>query len=272
MAERVECEFQLLRYVPDAARGEFVNIGVVLRQADGTSMVRMGKSWTRVKSLDADADVAMLQALEAELQGRLAEGDGERRSLLEVLAGSGSNQVQLAEARASLAESVPAEMERLLGMYVDAPRRTSQTKDSGRTAVLIAMRRVFESAGVWPLMRKNIRVAEYTDAGDPLRIDCGYRPNGTIRMFQAVSLAGDLEGAKVLAYAARDLGAGVRRKENAGLELTAIVAPLREAEGGAEAVEQYQFAVKMMERETIRVMTTSDLERVADTARRELQV
>jgi hypothetical protein len=39
------------------------------------------------------------------------------------------------------------------------------------------MRGEFERAGVWDLLRKQIRAAEYTRPGDPLRIDMGYRPN-----------------------------------------------------------------------------------------------
>ena len=46
-------------------------------------------------------------------------------------------------------------------------------------------------------------------------------------MFHAVSLAADVEAAKVLAYSAPRLLEGVRRIENARLELTAIVEPLR---------------------------------------------
>ena len=34
---RRACEFQLLRYVPDPVRNEFVHIGVVLRTADAPS-------------------------------------------------------------------------------------------------------------------------------------------------------------------------------------------------------------------------------------------
>ena len=33
MAERLQCEFSLIRYVPDVVKGEFANIGVVLREA-----------------------------------------------------------------------------------------------------------------------------------------------------------------------------------------------------------------------------------------------
>jgi hypothetical protein len=124
-------------------------------------------------------------------------------------------------------------------------------------------------------MQRRISAARYTRPGDPLRIDCGYRPNGVVRMFQAVSLAGDVEGAKVLAFSAADLTEGIARVESATLELTAIVEPLRDVAGeDVEEEEQasYRFGVETMERAHIRVLTTSDLGRVAETARRELRV
>ena len=274
MQERVACEFRLVRYVPDVARGEFVNIGVVLREVGGagTLLVRFARAWSRVKGLDGDADLAMLQALEIELQRRLTQSDTEERPLLEVLEASFSNQVQVTPWRASLAETLPAEMDRLMRLYVDASPRTMRAREGGRALLVMAMRRAFDDAGVWALLRKDIRVADYTAAGDPLRLDCGYRTNGTIRMFQAVVLGGDVDGAKVLAYAAKDLAVGVQTKENAGLQLTAIVPSLREAQGKGDEAEQYRFAVAMMEREAIRVMTTADLGRVAETAARELHV
>ncbi len=274
MQERVACEFRLLRYVPDVARGEFVNIGVVLRAVgrDESLLVRFARGWSRVRSLDADADVAMLQALEGELQDRFVDSDAEQRPLLDVLDVSFSNQVQVTPWRASLAETLPAEMDRLMRLYVDAAPRTMRAREGGRALIVMAMRQAFEGVSVWALMRKEIRAAEYTGSGDPLHIDCGYRQNGTIRMFQAVALRGDLDGAKVLAYAIRDLTAGVKAKEGAALEMTAIVPPLRAPEDGNDEAEQYRFAVSMMEREAIRVMTTNDLGRMAETAARELRV
>jgi hypothetical protein len=274
MKERVACEFRLIQYVPDVARGEFVYIGVMLREVSAAEMVmlRFARGWTRVRSLDVDADVAMLAALEGELRERLTEGDVDERPLMEVLEASFSNQVQVTPWRASLAETMPAEMDRLMGLYVDSAPRTMRAREGRRALLVTAMRQAFEGAGVWVLMRKEIRAAEYTAAGDPLRIDCGYRPNGTIRMFQAVALRGDLDGAKVLALAARDLVAGVRAKEGAALELTAIVPPLRGIDEAVEEREQYRFAVTLMEREAIRVMTTGDLGRIAETAARELGV
>lgn len=174
-------------------------------------------------------------------------------------------------------------------MYVEPPKREKVSRMSGRAAIQLAVRTEFERAGVWDLMRKRIRAAEYTRAGDPLRIDVGYRSGvggasgvsgvsgPLVRMFQAVSLEGGLgvEAAKGLAFSAGSLMAGVGRVEGIPLELTAVVEPLRElglAVEDSEAGESYRFAVETMEEHRIRVVTTSDLGRVAETARREMAV
>ena len=94
------------------------------------------------------------------------------------------------------------------------------------------MRTEFERAGVWALMRKKIAASIYTQPGDPMKIDCGYRPNGVIKMFHAVSLDADVEAAKVLAFTAPRLHEGVQRVEGARLELTAVVEPLRAVGSG----------------------------------------
>jgi uncharacterized protein (DUF2141 family) len=95
-------------------------------------------------------------------------------------------------------------------------------------------------------------------------------------MFHAVSLSGDVELAKVLAFSVPSLRAGVARVENAELELTAIVEPLRNGKGEVavdeDFVQEYRFGVETMEAQQIRVLTVNDLERVAETARKELRV
>jgi hypothetical protein len=273
MAERLQCEFSLVRYVPDVVKGEFANIGVVLREAGarGAARVSFTRDWSRVRCMDPDADTELLESMEAEIAGRLdmeRAGDAVAKPLLELLGDTLSNSVQMTEMRATLAESLPAEMEQLLRMYVE-PLKTpaARRQASGRTAIAGSMRDAFERAGVWRLMRKRIRAADYTRAGDPLRLDCGYR-NGKVRMFQAVSLESDVEGAKGLAYSAVGLREGVARVEGAELELTAVIEPIREVSDQ----EQYAFGLSVMEREAIRVLTTADLGRAAETARRELRV
>jgi hypothetical protein len=276
--ERKQCEFQLIRYVPDPVKNEFVNIGVLLRAAEGGhSELRFTRDWSRVRCLDPDADTQMLEALEIEVGQRLANQPADhRRPILGLLEDSLSNGIQITETKAYLAETFVAALEDLMRRYVDTPPRARSQRRTGRSALLAAMRTRFEEAGVWALMRKNIAAAKYTKPGDPLRIDCGYRPNGVMHMFQAVSLETDTDDAKLLAFSALSLIDGVKRMDKAELELTAIVEPLRQTEQkeepSEERVAQYRFGVEIMEEHTIRVMTTTDLPRIAETARRELRV
>lgn len=273
---RRACEFQLIRYVPDAVRNEYVTIGAILRESAEEDQprrteIRFTRDWKRVRCLDPDADTALLEGMESELRRRLAEEpDGK---LMRILEESLSLNVQMTEPKAYLAESVPAGMEELMRLYVEPQARERVSKLSARAAIHARMRTEFERAGVWDLLRKRIAASEYTRPGDPLRIDAGYRPNGVIRMFHAVSFEPGLETAKVLAFSAAALRSGVERVEKAELELTAIVEPA--ARFGAtdeepERLAMYRFGVETMEEHRIRVLTTSDMERVAETARREL--
>ncbi len=325
MSERRECEFFLVRYVPDPVRDEFVHVGVILRGAGSGSTrpagggqqvaLRFTSDWRRVRCLDPDADTEMLEGLESELRRRFAgEPDG---NLMHVLEDSFSNCVQVTRAKAFLVESMESGVEELMRLYVEPQRRERVSKLAGRAAIQSAMRGEFERAGVWDLLRKRIAASAYTRPGDPLRLDCGYRvgsgfePAGVIRMFQAVTLESSsgvgLEMAKILAFSEASLRAGVRRVEGAELELTAVVEPLRQGSatpaskdrspgapagvrdqgsGGrgqaadreqgtdeeSERLAAYRFSVDTMEEHRIRVVTTADLGRVAETARREMAV
>jgi hypothetical protein len=285
LRDRVQCEFFLIRYVPDVVKGEFANIGVLLREAgrDDSAVVRFTRDWSRVRCMDADADIGLLEALEGEIGTRLRVAGKDTpgiKPVMEILEDTLANSVQMTEVKACLAESLPAELEQLMKMYVEPLKVKTERKRTGRVAIAGAMRTEFERAGVWGLMRKRIAASLYTRAGDPMKIDCGYRagsiqatPGGVVRMFQAVSLEGDVEAAKGLAYSAPQLMEGVLRVEAARLELTAIVEPLRAvSDTEDEAMERYRFGVEAMERQEIRVVTLSDLARVAETARVEMRV
>ena len=303
-SQRRTCEFQLLRYVPDAVRNEYVHIGVMLREQGSPEpvQVRFTRDWRRVRCLNPEADTALLEGMESELRKRFQEEP--EGNLMRLLTESLSLSVQMTEPKAYLAESLPAGMEELMRLYVDPPSREKTQRLSGRAAIQAKMRTEFERAGVWELMRKRIAASEYTRPGDPLRIDAGYRPNGLrhatdkdpslhpneqksrvgdpesvgtpfIRMFHAVSLEPGVEMAKVLAFSSAGLRAGVERVEKASLELTAVIEPaakLGATDEEPERLEMYRFGVETMEEHQIRVLTTSDLGRVAETARREMRI
>ncbi len=84
MNERQPCEFFLVRYVPDPVKNEFVNIGVLLREAGRpeSAVVRFTKDWSRVRCVDPVADTAMLEALEIEVRRRMQE---DARPVMKVL-------------------------------------------------------------------------------------------------------------------------------------------------------------------------------------------
>jgi hypothetical protein len=276
---RQACEFQLIRYVPDSARNEFVHVGVLLREYEAGENekprleLRFTRDWRRVRCIHPEADIASLEGMESELRNLLQnDPDGNLKRIVDE---SFSNSVQLTEPKGYLVESFPAGVEALMRIYVDPPKRERLPRLSGRAAIQSTMRAEFEHAGVWDLLRKRIAASDYTRPGDPLRIDAGYRPNGIIRMFHAVSLEPGLDLAKVLAFSAAGLRAGVERVEKAALELTAIVEPISriaDTDDDPERLAMYRFGLETMEGAQIRVLTTADMNRVAETARRELHV
>lgn len=270
MAELRQCEFFLLRYVPDAVKDEFVNIGVVLRSADGGfADLRFTRDLSRVRCLDPAADLEVLEALENEIRAQLQAGGTEREKIFYRLEDSFSNLVQLSPVKGCLAESPQAEIELLARTYLESNRRERQARSSARARIVTRMRDAFETAGVWKLMWKKVPAARYTRSGDPLKIDCGYRPNGVIRLFHGVALEGDPEAAKVLAFSYPELSEGIRRVEGAGAELTAIVEDPDRFEADNE---QARFARETLERSQIKIATVAQLGELAQQARRELRV
>jgi hypothetical protein len=263
MPERRRCEFFLLRYVPDAVKDEFVNVGIVLlagadEQGDGWADVRFTKDWRRVRCLDPDADVEMLEGLERELKDRLAEGGASRDWLLKRMEDTFSNAVQLTVPKAVLADSPAEEIARLAEMYLERPKRGGRVV-SGRQAIYAAMRGEFERRGVWTQMRHNIAAAQYTHKGDPLKVDCGYRPNGTVHLYHALSLESDANAAKALAFTFPKLRDGIYREEKAETTLTAVVES--EIDRDDDGV---MFALATLKASEIVVATLDEMPRISE--------
>jgi len=286
MASYKQCEFFLLRYVPDVVKGEFVNVGVVLLEnGDGGPStgsgqaftdVRFTRDWRRVRCLDPEVDVELLESYESELrrllQSRAPEvinyrGPMSRREwLLALMQQSFSGALELAPMTAVLTESPAAELGKLAQAYLESSARGRRAQ-AGRRLIFNLMRDAFEQQGVWRLMRTQIAVAQYTNRGDPLKIDCGYRPNGVIRMFHAVSLESDVDAAKVLAFSYPALRDGLLRAENAGSELTAVV-----EDGLNRGDEGIGFALATLAASQINVAAVSEMPQIAERARVELRL
>lgn len=266
MAPKQQCRFFLLRYVPDAVKNEFVNIGLVLLPPAGSAEVRFTHDWSRVRCLDPQAEVEILEALEADLREKLREMNGDHEFILRRIQDSFSNALQPTEFQGCLAESPAAEADELARIYLERSRRTQSRELSARRAIYQKMQQEFESAGVWPVMRRSVPVAQYTRSGDPLKIDCGYSPNGTVKLFHAVSLAADVNSAKILAFTFPQLREGIRKAESKQAELTAIV------EDDLPADDAVSFARETLERNAIHIASVRDLPGIAAVAAREMGI
>ena len=243
-------------------------MGLVLLPPAGGAQVRFTRDWSRVLCLDPEADVEMLQALENDLRNQLREMNGDHDLILRRIQDSFSNAIQPSEFQACLASSAVAEADELARLYLERPRRRQQAREpSGRVAIVARMRSEFEAAGVWPLMQEKIPVSRYTRSGDPLKIDCGYSPNGTVKLFHAVTLSSDVNAAKVLAFSFPQLAQGIRKAENKQAMLTAVVEDNLPTDD-----ESVSFARETLEQNAIRIAPVSMMPQIARDAARDLGI
>ena len=267
MAVRQRCRFFLLRYVPDAVKNEFVNVGLVLLPQTGPAELRFTSDWSRVRCLDPEADLEMLEAVQRELNDNLRNAGLERDLVLRKIQDSFSNAIQASDLTACLAEQPAAEADELARLYLERPRRTQTREASARQQIFQRMRDEFERTGVWDLMNKNVPVARYTRSGDPLKIDCGYTAQGAVKMFHSLALQSDVNSAKVLAYSFPHLAEGIAREEKAQAMLTAIV-----EDDLTRTDDAISFALETLEQQQIQVVPVSQMPDIAAAAARELRV
>lgn len=272
--------FFLLRYVPDLVNDEFVNFGLVLlsgedsagvQPAGGAPVARLkfSSDWRRLKCLDPDIDVEMLEALERELGSRL-DHLTDREALLHTLHDNFSSTLQLSETKVSQGESPEKEIEALAKMYLESPARGKASREvAERQNIYRSMRKAFQEHNVWQsdLLWKRIPAATYTYKGDPLKIDCGYKPNGVVKLFQAVALKSDINAAKILAFSYPQMKEGIKKHAKADSVLTAIV-----DDDLKDDDDRIAFALWTLTQNNIQIAHVTDLNAIAEKAREELRL
>lgn len=257
-----------MRYAPDPFKNEFINIGVMLLARDEDfADVRFTRDWARVRCLDPEADIDILEALESDIRQQIRSSPESRKQAVFRLQDTLSNALQMSEPSAMLSTSPEKDLIELARTFLERPRPKRERQPGARQRILSRMQDAFETAGVWGQLEKNIEVWKYTHAGDPLKIDCGYQPNGIIRLFHAVSLASEPDSAKILAFTYPTLAEGVAKVKGAKTDFTAIVE--NEINRENEAV---RFAIETLEHSSIHVSPVSELPALAERARVELRM
>jgi Protein of unknown function (DUF3037) len=261
------CDFLLMRYVPDPFKNEFVNIGVLLfGREDDYSGVRFARDWSRVRCLDPHADIDVLEALEGDLREQLRTPESRKLTMYR-LQETLSTGLQLSNARVLLSDVPEQDLQQLARTYLERPAPKRESRLGARQRIVSRMREAFEEAGVWESLTKNIPASRYTHPGDSLRIDCGYKPNGVIRLFHGVSLRSDPGSAKVLAFSYPALAEGIARVENAKADLTAIIDEPLDRQDDA-----VQFAIESLRRTAIQVAPVAEMPAIAERARQEMRL
>ena len=214
--ERI-CVYMILRYSPNLVRDEWVNIGVLLFDpASGERRLRLiedQEEFARVRRLHPTADESLLRGLRDDLEDRFrdarqtAEG-GDWQKLLKKWEDTLANALQLAPRNGVYAEDLDVELERLYTDHVAPQRAASRVGAAGsRAFVRNYCIQVWKLANLWGRLEKAVPVREFTFPGDPMRIDYGYRRNGTRGFVQTLSVSRAPADCKLLAYTAARMAA-----------------------------------------------------------------
>jgi hypothetical protein len=268
MAEKRKLEFFLLRYVPDAVKGEFVNFGLLALEdgAEGSSLVdvRFSKDWGRVQCLDPQVDLTVMEALQKEIRAEIGQ-TRDRALLLRRMEDSFSGVVQISAVMPALTEKIAlAEVDEVARMFLETAKIRRTREPAGRQKILDVMRTAFEDAGVLSLLNA-VPAEPYTKPGDPFEFDFGYRVAGQIKLLHAVSMRSSVDSAVMLAARYPKIAPVMEKVAGAVPLLTAVV------EAGLDrSRNEVAFALEMMEESRIRAAETTEMPAIAEEARMEL--
>ena len=231
-------------------------------------LIEEPEEYRRVRRLHPRADESLLRARRDNLEDRFAtaselfRGDGHaheqdngRADWLKVLDkwdDTLSNALQLAPQKGVYAGDLDAETERLYADHVAPERGATRVGAPGSRGIIRSYcAQVLRQARLWERLQKGIRAEEFTFPGDPMRIDYGYRRNGTRGFVQTLSVTRAPGDVKSLAYTTERIREKVKSSEYTAVTDVHLVAEnerhrfvqetLRDA--GVDAVPMEGFAV-----------------------------
>jgi hypothetical protein len=253
------CTYRILRYTPNLVRDEWLNIGVLLHDA-GRKRLRLRlieeeSEFARLRRLHPEADSNLVRALAGDFDAQLGANGADPAAYLAKLDDTLSNVLQLSPQKAVLTEDADAELERLYHDHVEPlrPRLRAAEQAGTRAAIRARASQAFRAAGILGRMEQRLRVEEFTEKGDPFRMDFAYRRNGTRGFLHSLSLSRDPAQAKVLAYTAERIRA---RLEQAEIYALTEVAPRPD-------VERHQFVSRLLAGQEIVMVPLAELPSLA---------
>jgi hypothetical protein len=256
--------YRILRYTPNLVRDEWVNVGVLLEEVDGIRkeirLIEEPRAFTRIRQIHPNADQEVLHSLPHYMDSLLALPVAEAELQIRKLDQAISNVLQFSPQKGSTADDFDVELDRLYHEMITPPRRQREgIVESTREWIKSRLNDVFRRRRV-PGLERNIPAEQFTEPGDPLKLDYGYT-NGVRGFLQALTLGRDPGQAKVLAYTAQRV-----RLKIPDCEFTAIT----ETEPVADK-SRHQFVVRLLEEQNIEIVPLNRIEKFAEDLRLRLQ-
>lgn len=262
--------YRILRYAPNVVRDEWLNVGVLLEENAAVEspaprrairFIEDSSEMARVRKLHPAADLDLLRALPGEFEARLAAPADAVGKYLAKLDDSLSNILQLGPQKAVYSDDFDAELDRLYHEQVALPARTrSGMVENARGWIRDKLNDVFRRHRVLKKLETRVPVAEFTQPGDPTRLDYAYQ-NGKRGYLQSILLGREPAQPKVLAFTVERIRARLPEAE-----FTAITDSEPQLDNA-----RHQFVVKLFEEQHIRVVPLKHVEMFAEELRLKLQ-
>ena len=269
MADLQKTVFLLLRYCGNPTKRESINIGLVALPGepdglDDFAEVRFTQNWRRLQCFDPLVDMEELQGIEREIR-RDIQDPVRRAELLKRAGDAYSNNVRVDLLRGCLSESPAREIEKLSSLYLQTPSAEASRDLTGRQRILHVMRDELQKAGALKMMRPDVPEAEFTQPGNPFKLDFGYQVGADLKFLHAVSLAQRVESGMMLAARFPRLAAGIQEKRSAKAWLTAVV------DDELPKTDEMNFGLEIMRGSGIVVTPAAEMPKIAEEIRLELR-
>lgn len=255
--------FQLLRYVPDTIKSEFVNIGVVLLDDRGRSLgTRMAseEDLRRVRCLHPQADLELLRSWQAAVENEVSRDPAAAGAWLASLEEVASHSLRWTPAAGCQDQDAAAALQSLYERLVASPPRASVGARPG-TGVWVKREadKVFRDARLLERFESGVWAQRFTHEGDPFRIHYAYT-NGATRYIHMLSLEHSVQQAKVLAFTFERILRG------GPAAMTSVVEP------EPRPLPTVQFTRQLLEQSGIEVLTLDRIQGLVRRVKEELHL
>jgi hypothetical protein len=170
------CKFSVIRYVPDEYREEFINIGFVLHDIEGPSiMCKFTSNFSRVKAFDDEVDLEFLKLILEGLSDQFTLSTDYGPSLKELtkidylneVTRHYVNQIQFSKINSIYSPDIEKDFDDLFRTYVyfETKKKNRITSDEVRRL----MQRIFMDKGLFNQLERNPLL--HTNYNEPIELD-----------------------------------------------------------------------------------------------------